>query len=114
MIALLQQIDGIEIVGESKNTDEAIRSIEKLRPDIVILDIKKPGNGINVLKVIKEKIFAPKVIMFTNYPYLQFREKCFELGADYFFEKSFEIEKLVKVLKRIIPNFNKAESNSEK
>ena len=114
MIALLQQIHGIEIVGEAIKVDEAMQSIEDLKPDIVILDIKMPGNGINVLKMIKKKIFAPKVIIFTNYPYPEFRKKCFELGADYFFDKSFELEKLIKILKWITPNFNKTESISEK
>jgi len=107
LIALLEKIDGIEIVGEAKDSDKAIQSIKEVRPDVAILDIKMPGDGINALKVIKGKKYAPIVIMFTNYPYPEFREKCFELGADYFFDKSGEFEKFIKVLKQLVPVKNK-------
>jgi hypothetical protein len=42
--------------------------------------------------------------MLTNYPYPQYREKCEELGADYFFDKVAEIEEIPKVIKELTKN----------
>jgi len=101
--ATLSELKGIEIVGQAQNAPEAIDSIQKLKPDVVILDIRMPGgNGIAVLKEIKKYSKAPIVIMLTNYPYPQYRKKCKELGADYFFDKSTEFEKINEVLENLI------------
>jgi hypothetical protein len=51
----------------------------------------------NVLERIKKEDTPPVVIMLTNYPYPQYREKCSKLGVEYFFDKVTEIESFVKV-----------------
>jgi len=69
----------------------------------VILDIRMPGgSGIDVLEDIKKINAAPIVIILTNYPYPQYRKKCMAAGADYFFDKSSEFEKVTEVLKKLI------------
>jgi DNA-binding NarL/FixJ family response regulator len=93
---LLSPIKGLEIAGEAKNAAEAIYKTKKLKPDLIILDISMPnGNGFEVLKEIKKIRSATKVILLTNFATEQFRKKGFELGADYFFDKSTEFEKVV-------------------
>ncbi len=42
MVALLKGIDDIEIAGEATNGNEAIEMVEKLQPDVVLLDINMP------------------------------------------------------------------------
>jgi len=42
--------------------------------------------------------------MLTNYPYPQYRKKCEELGADYFFDKVTEIEEIPKVIEELAKN----------
>ena len=42
------------------------------------------------------------VIIFTNYPYPQYRKKCMEAGADFFFDKSMEFEKIPEVLGQLV------------
>ncbi len=103
---MLSELTEIEIIGEAENTLETTKRIRKLNPDVVILDIRMPdGSGIDVLKHIKKNNRAPVVIILTNYPYPQYRKKCVELGASYFFNKSDEIEKVLEALKQLIPDF---------
>ncbi len=103
LITMVSEIPGTEIAGEAKNAVEALNSIRKLGPDAVILDIRMPGgNGIEVLNEIKRDKPAPLIIILTNYPYPQYRKKCMEGGADYFFDKSTEFEKVIEVLKKLI------------
>ena len=86
---MLAELTEIEIIGEAENILETKKRIRKLNPDVVILDIRMPdGSGIDILKHIKKNNQVPAVIILTNYPYPQYRKKCMELGADYFFQTS--------------------------
>ena len=107
---LLSSFEKLEFIGQASNAKDAIDSILKLKPDVVILDIRLIGeDGMNVLKRIKQEQPAPVVIMLTNYPYPQYREKCRQLGAEYFFDKVTEIESFVRVLKVLAQNFSQGE-----
>lgn len=100
---MLSDLPTIEIMGYAQDVSEAITSIKKLNPDVVILDIRMPGgSGIDVLQDIKKDNQAPVVIMLTNYPYPQYRKKCMDLGADFFFDKSTEFEKINAIFKQMI------------
>lgn len=100
LITILSDMENVDIIGESLDTDSAIKDIKKKKPDLVILDICIPGEGgIHVLKIAKEIYPGSKVIIFTDYPYPQYRTKCMEIGADYFFDKSTETEKLIDTIK---------------
>ncbi len=107
IIAMISEHPGIEITGQAENAQEAINSIRKLKPDVAILDIRMPGgNGIEVLRNIKKNSSGPTIIILTNYPYPQYRKKCIEAGADYFFDKSTEFNKIIEVLKKLIQESN--------
>lgn len=45
LIAMLSQIEGIEITGQAENVHDAIDSIQALKPDVVMLDIKMLGRS---------------------------------------------------------------------
>jgi len=95
-------IAGVEIVGQCGDPLEALDSIGKSHPDVVILDIRLPRrSGIDVLREIKENPAAPVVIMVTNYPYRQYRQACMAAGADYFFSKTDEFDTIRETLSRI-------------
>jgi len=58
-------------------------------PCKIILDIALPdGSGIDLLKKFKIEKPDTKVIILTNFPTSEFRKRCMDLGADYFFDKS--------------------------
>lgn len=98
LVEMLVELPGIEVVGQADNAKSAMQLIQTLKVDAIILDIRMPGgNGIELLKEIKQKHPSILVIMFTNYPYDQYRKRCMDLGADFFFEKSTEFEKLMEV-----------------
>ncbi len=95
-------VERIEMIGEAENVQDAINIIHEFDPDVVILDIRMPGgSGIDVLKKIKKKNEVPVIIILTNYPRSQYREKCMEAGADFFFDKSRDFEEIVKVVSGI-------------
>lgn len=105
LVADLSEIQGLEVVGQAQRGSEAIKLIQKLNPDVVILDIRMPGgNGIDVLQNIEKHNGTPVIIMLTNYPYPQYRRKCMEAGADFFFDKSSEFEKVIEIFEQLHQN----------
>ena len=100
---VISKTKGIEIVGEAKTESQALRSIIKLKPDVVILDIRlKTGSGIKVLENITKRSIKTEVIVCTNYSYPQYRRRCEELGVKYFLEKATEFEKIPRILRKIM------------
>ena len=103
LFELLTSFEAIDSIEQAKDTSEAKNKIVKLNPDIVILDIRMPGGGgFEVLKTIKEKNLKSCVIIFTSYPYPQYRDKSLKLGADYFLSKETDIKKLGNILSGMI------------
>lgn len=99
---LLSNTPDIEIVGFAGTAPDAVRGIRELKPDVVILDIRMPGgNGIDVLSAIRRDGRATQIMMFTNEAASMVRAKCMALGADYFFDKSSEFERLHEVLETL-------------
>jgi DNA-binding NarL/FixJ family response regulator len=92
----------IEIVGQANSASEVAESVPALRPDVVILDPHTVwGNGLEVLQDIKRNSPAPVVIIFTNYPFPQYRQRCLEGGADFFFDKSSEFDSLRETIEHL-------------
>ena len=99
LIGLLAELACVDIVGQADIAFEAISAIRRVKPDVVVLDISMPGgSGMHVLETVKKEKPSPLVIMLTNFAHDQYRQKCFQLGADYFFDKSSEFEKVLSVL----------------
>jgi two-component system chemotaxis response regulator CheB len=64
LINLLSKLKGVEIVGQAKDSVEAMEAIQRLKPDAVILGIPiSGGNGIRLVKNIKKDKLAPIVII---------------------------------------------------
>jgi len=99
---MLSGLSAVEVIGQAEDGIEAVNSVRALNPDVVILDIRMPGkSGIEVLKELKQDKPNLIVIMLTNYPYPQYKKKCLGLGADFFFDKSTDFDKLFDVLERL-------------
>lgn len=100
LIQMLSGIEGLGVILEATNGLEARDMIVAEKPDIAVLDLRMPGrSGLDVLQDIKTSNPATKVVILTNYPYPQYRSRCMEAGADFFFDKSNEFEKVRAVMK---------------
>jgi DNA-binding NarL/FixJ family response regulator len=64
--ALLQQRAALEVVGEADNGNDALRLVEELKPDIVLMDIALPGaNGLVVTEDIKRRFPSTRVVILS-------------------------------------------------
>lgn len=89
----------VQVVGYAATASDAVSQIRNLNPDVVLLDIRlDQGTGMDVLKQIKLRGQPPAVIVLTNYAYPQYRERFLANGADYFFDKSAELDLMLQAL----------------
>jgi DNA-binding NarL/FixJ family response regulator len=104
MIPMLEEVSNIQFVVHAASYNEAIELLERLMPDIVLLDINLPDkSGIELLRKIKEEYKKMKVFMITNQANDYYKKICKKLGADNFFDKSKDFN--------LIPELISVESN---
>jgi DNA-binding NarL/FixJ family response regulator len=106
---LLKGVPGVELIGQAGDVPEAVRCIQQLSPDAVILDLKMPGGtGLDVLRAIRPDHPGLHIVICTNFPYPQYREQCFNAGANFFLDKSTEFDRIPAILRELIQNASKS------
>jgi DNA-binding NarL/FixJ family response regulator len=107
LIEMLSELEGVEIVGQAGNAEDALAAITLRPPDVVTLDVSiLGGSGIDVLTKIKKRHLAPVVIMLTNQSSLPYRKKCEQAGADFFIDKAIEISEVRQIIEGLRSRFN--------
>ena len=97
----LQEIKEFDIVGEASNGDEAIAKIQKLKPDLLILDIHMPEKtGIEVCNEIIAKDYSPHIIFITSHE--NYAVHGFDLGAIDFITKPCNKTRFHKAIDRFL------------
>ena len=104
MSRLLEQIEDVEVVGALDTAADAVAAINRLRPDLVLLDIEMPKlDGFDIVEALArqspEADSSPPLIAFvTAYP--QFALEAFDTGALDFICKPVRLPRLEKTLAR--------------
>jgi DNA-binding NarL/FixJ family response regulator len=81
--SLLSDKADLEQIGEAGDGLEAIRTVKKCRPDLLLLDLSMPKmNGISVMKEIKNQFPEIKIMALTIHESDQYVLEAFEAGAD--------------------------------
>ncbi|MBL7961309.1 response regulator transcription factor [bacterium] len=94
---------GVTVSGQTDTVKETIKFIKSEKPDAVILDIQfADGTGVDVLQFIRSEPYKPVVIVLTNFPFPEYRKKCMDKGANYFFDKSTEFEEILGVFDKLV------------
>lgn len=100
---MISEIDGIGDIRQAYDAVEGEKLLKEMKPDFLILDIRMPrGSGLTVLNSIASESSKPEIVVFTNYPYPQYRNKCLSLGVNHFFDKATELEKVINTLKDFV------------
>jgi len=86
----------IEIVGEAGNGREAVEMVKRLKPDVVLMDIRMPDvDGIQALEMIKAEKLKTRVIMVTTYRSTAYLLRSLSAGAAGFVLKDISREELL-------------------
>ena len=89
----------IEIVGEAANGLEAILQVEKLQPDVVLLDLEMPVlDGYAAASQIKSRFPSCRIIALTVHGYSEAQQKAIQAGVDDFIIKGAPVESIVQAI----------------
>ncbi len=68
LMTLLNDQPDMEVIAEANNTAEAVRAVEKFQPDVVLMDIRLPGEGgIEATRQVTSRFPKSKVVMLTSF-----------------------------------------------
>lgn len=103
-IRQLLEFDGsIEVIGEANDGVECLELLEKISPQVLLLDINMPRkNGIDVLEEIKKKKIPVKVLILTVHNEIEYLVKAVDIGVDGYILKDSESAELKKAIHTVI------------
>ena len=97
--ALLEQIESLRIVGEAADSTEALELTRRLRPDVVLMDLKMPGlPAADAIRTIRAQYPATQVLVLTSYAEDRQVEEVLRAGALGYVLKNIAAADLVRAI----------------
>jgi DNA-binding NarL/FixJ family response regulator len=99
LMTIINDQSGMEVVGEAGNATEALREVERLHPDVVLMDIRLPGeSGIEAAGQISKQFPESKVVMLTSFADDSMIFRAISAGAVGYVLKQVEDEDLFRAI----------------
>ena len=99
---ILEQSPDLKVVGEAEDGQQALELVERLQPDIAILDIRMPKlSGIEVVRQMKERAPNTKALMLTAYDDDDYILALMEAGASGYLLKTTRANELIDAVQRV-------------
>ncbi|MEW6600841.1 MAG: response regulator transcription factor [Nitrospirota bacterium] len=99
---LLESAGGIDVVGSETNGRDAVRQIQKLRPDVALMDISMPGlNGIEAAAQINETCPATRVIILSMHHSAEHVHRALKAGAKGYILKESAGQEVVNAVRKV-------------
>jgi two-component system response regulator DegU len=100
--AVFAQGDAIDVVGEAGSGEEAIEMVDKVKPDVILMDISMPGiNGIQATKLIRNKHPDAKIVILTMLDQEGYVYEAIKAGATGYMLKSTSSDELVNAIQTV-------------
>lgn len=100
LMTLIDDQDDLEVVGEAGDASEAVAQVEHLRPDVVLMDIRIPGEGgIEATSRITEKFPDTRVVMLTSFADDELVVRAIRAGAVGYILKQIGNEELLRAIR---------------
>jgi len=103
--AVLEDEEGLEVVGDAANARESLVKAQALRPDVVLMDIRMEGDddasGIDACREIRSELPGTQVIMFTSYGERESVLASIMAGATGFLTKNVSHARLVEAIRAV-------------
>lgn len=105
---------GLELAGQASNGQEALRLLDKLKPKILITDVKMPRmDGLELLRQAKELIPDCIVIIISSYDEFQYAQQALNHGAFAYLLKPIDTDHLTELLKEAVSRLEKQDSQEQ-
>ncbi len=100
--ALLEAEPDFEVIGESGNGLEAVQLVEKLQPDVLVLDLMMPGiNGIEITRQVTKRVPKTSIVIFTFYGNEVYVLDALRAGAKGYVLKESSSTELIRAIREV-------------
>jgi DNA-binding NarL/FixJ family response regulator len=97
---LLEAAGDIDVTGTANDASQALERAKRLRPDVVLLDLRMPGaSGIQATRRLREQDYGGAVIVLTSYGDQAYVRQALEAGADGYLLKSTPSDELIQSIR---------------
>lgn len=101
LVAMLAEHDDFDVVGEAGDGDEAVAQADRLRPDVVLMDLRMPGtDGATATAALRARPDPPAVLVLTTYDTDADIVRAVEAGATGYLLKDAPREVLADAVRR--------------
>jgi DNA-binding NarL/FixJ family response regulator len=99
LMTLLNDQPDMEVIGEASTASEAVKATEKLQPDVVLMDIRLPGEGgIEATRQVTARFPKSKVVMLTSFADDELVVSAIKAGAVGYVLKQVGNEELIRAI----------------
>jgi two-component system response regulator NreC len=99
---LLEREEGLLPVGEAASAEEALRSLPRLQPDVVVTDIEMPGmGGLEGVAQIRARMPEARILVLSMHDQAHDVREAFDAGADGYLPKAAADEDLVRAIRAV-------------
>ncbi|MCG9879480.1 MAG: response regulator [Bacteroidia bacterium] len=103
---IIKDLPSIKLAGKAATIESALMGINMTHPTAVILDIHLKDdapdhNGIDLIQILRKSSPNLVIIMLTNMSSSKYKEKCLQLGANFFLDKSIDFTNIADILESL-------------
>jgi DNA-binding NarL/FixJ family response regulator len=102
LATMLREVEGFAVVARAGNGEEVLRQLERVRADIVVLDIQMPGmNGLETAAQIRLRFPGVRILALTMHTEVAYVERLLQLEVAGYVLKNTQMDELVQALREI-------------
>jgi DNA-binding NarL/FixJ family response regulator len=99
----ISQAPDLEVCGQAEDTGDAMRLVEKSKPDVAIVDISlKTGDGIDLIKRIKSRDQHVRMLVWSMYGENLYAERALRAGANGYITKEHATDRIVEAIREVL------------
>ena len=100
--ALIKTENDIDIVGVAENGEHAVKQVESLNPDVVLMDMEMPGmNGVEATKIIGQKFPDVKILVLSTFDNQEYVSRSLSSGAMGYLLKGTPAQELIDAIRSV-------------
>jgi DNA-binding NarL/FixJ family response regulator len=92
----------MDVVAEADNGLDAVKAYRMHRPDVIVLDLRMPGqNGLETIRQLRDEFGDVRILVFSNYASGEEVYQAFKAGASGFVVKEMALERLLEAIRKV-------------
>jgi DNA-binding NarL/FixJ family response regulator len=110
---MLSEIPGLLVSAVASRAGDVLPQIIRFQTDAAIVDMRlQKGGALDLIRSIKALPLPPVVIALSTSHSIAYRSSCQKAGADFFFDKVHEQDRLIEVLTQLVEELRRKRQNS--